>query len=58
MQADMARFILLSVFKVLEARAVSTLGLNQIIQGLGLQSGNSLTQISVKYINNKKVCFK
>ena len=58
MQADMARFILLSVFKVLEARAVSTLGLNQIIQGLGLQSGNSLTQISVKYINNKKVYFK
>ena len=58
MQADMARFILLSVVKVLEARAVSTLGLNQIIQGLGLQSGNSLTQISVKYINNKKVCFK
>lgn len=58
MQVDMERFILLVMVKVLEARAVSTLGLDQIKQGVRLQSGNSLTQTSVKSVSNKRVCFK
>lgn len=36
--------ILVVVVKVLEARIASTLGLDQIKQGIRLWSGNSLTQ--------------
>lgn len=50
MRLDVERCILL-LFKVLEARAVSTLMLGQVKKGI--RSGDSLTQTSVKYVNNE-----